>query len=303
MPAARRVASQQQSQNYQAAKTFTRPANRYGKNARLSILLKDSFTSLLRSPPKSAVIVCTVLLTLPAAVAIFSSSFKAAEENLLENRHITVFLNTKVSIDSASQLATTLATNQYIHTAELTPVAIQDSDILTIDIQPSASLNKAHLDNIVSELNSHTSVDFVAADSSWLQRNVDAINTTKKLAWLSISVTALITMLLACLITGVDLRRQKTEMQVLHQMGASHATLLKPLMLRCLILTVIALGVGTLLAWGFITILSYLDDLSSYKQVLPRSIPAQHLASLLIIALFSSLLTVKLLGKKTIKSL
>jgi len=231
LPDARRVASQQQSQNYQAAKTFTRPANRYGKNARLSILLKDSFTSLLRSPPKSAVIVCTVLLTLPAAVAIFSSSFKAAEENLLENRHITVFLNTKVSIDSASQLATTLATNQYIHTAEL------------------------------------------------------------------------ITMLLACLITGVDLRRQKTEMQVLHQMGASHATLLKPLMLRCLILTVIALGVGTLLAWGFIAILSYLDDLSSYKQILPRSIPAQHLTSLLIIALFSSLLTVKFLGKKTIKSL
>ena len=276
---------------------------RYGKNARLWSLLKDCFTSLLHTPPKKTILICTLAFTLPATIAIFSASFKAAEQNLLNSRNISVFLNEKIDLNNASQLAKTLASNQHILSAELTPIAIQDRDILTIDIQPATTLNKIQLDNIVQELNSHTSVDFVAADSSWLQQNMEAINKTRKFAWLSLAFAVPITMALAYLISFTDLIRQKPELKVLNQMGASRLTLLKPLLLRSLTLTLLALGVATLLAWTLIELLPYIADISTYSQIFPSSLPLRQIVSLSLIAILSSFLTVGILGKKTIKSL
>ena len=284
--------------NGKAHKQTHHTVTRYGKNASPSSLVKDCFTSLLRTPPKNTILLCVLALTLPAAIAIFSASFKAAEENLLESRNISVFLNTQINFDDATQLAKVLAGNQHILTAELNPVAIQDSEILTIDIQPSAALDKARLDNIVDELNGYTSVDFVAADSIWLQQNVEAINTTRKFAWLSIAITIPITMVLAYLISFTDLIRQKPELKVLQQMGASRVTLFKPLMLRSLTLTVMALGVATLLAWGFIEILPVIGDISTYKQILPHTFPVWQIVSLGLAAICSSLLAVGLFSRK-----
>jgi len=276
---------------------------RYGKNASLPILIKDCFISLFRTPPKNTILICALALTLPAAIAIFSASFKAAERNLLESRTISVFLSENINLSNAAQLAKVLASNQYILTAKLTPVAIQDSDILTIDIQPSATLSNTQLDNIVAELNSHTSVDFVAADSIWLEQNVEAINTARKFGWLSIAITVPITMVLAYLISFTDLIRQKPELKVLHQMGASRNMLLKPLMLRSLTLTILALVVATLLAWSAIEILPHVYDISTYNQIIPRSIPILQIVSLGFIAIFSSFLTVGFMSQKAIKSL
>ncbi len=293
-----------QANNRESRKiTGKQSTTRYGKNAKLWNLIKDCLASLLRTPPKKTILICAIALTLPTTIAIFSASFKAAEQNLLNSRNISVFLNEKISLNNASQLAKTLASNQHILTAELTPVAIQDRDILTIDIQPATTLNKIQLDNIVKELNSHTLVDFVAADSSWLQQNVEAINQTRKFAWLSLAVAAPITMVLAYLISFTDLIRQKAELKVLNQMGASRLTLLKPLLLRSLTLTLLALGVAALLAWGLIEILPHLADISTYSQVFPRSLPFQQIVLLGLIAVFSSCLTVGILGRKTIKSL
>jgi len=275
---------------------------RYGKNAKLSTLVKDCFLSQFRTPLKNTFLICTLALALPA-IAIFSASFKAAEENLLNSRNISVFLNDKIDLNKATQLAKTLASNQHILTAKLTPVEVQDSDILTVDIQPSASLNKTQLDNIVAELNSNTSVDFVAADSIWLQENVEAINTTRKFGWLSFAIAIPITMMLAFLISFSDLIRQKPELKVLHQMGASRIMLLKPLVLRSLTLTILALGLATMLAWGAIELLPHIDVMSTYSQIFPHTLPFHQILSLSFIAILSSFLIVSLLGKNTIKSL
>lgn len=266
----------------------------YGNNANPRTLLKDCVVSLYRSPPKAAVLICALALTLPACFAIFSASFKAAADNLLENRHITVFLNARVNEATATQLASTLATNQHIRTAEFSPVSIPAGQVLTIDIQPSTSLDQTQLDSIVAELNSHSSVDFVAADSAWLQRNGNAIEATKQFGWLSVGVTVLITMILAFALTRIDLLWQKPELAVLQQMGASKRTALRPLILRSLLLTTVAIVVGTMLAWTLIAALPHIGDMSSYRRILPDYLPIKNVTLLILIALASSFLTIKL---------
>ena len=274
----------------------------YGKNAGLTVLLKDCFTSLLRTTPGKTMVVCALALTLPAAIAIFSASFKAVEKNLLESRNISVFLNEKINLNEATQLAKTLAGSQHILAAELTPVEIQEREILTIDIRPSITLNKAQLDNIVAELNSHISVDFVAADPTWLQQNVQAIKTTRKYSWLSIAITVPVTMLLVYLMSLTDLNQRKPELKVLRQMGASRFILLKPLLLRSLTLTILALTAAVLLVWSVIEILPHIADISTYYQIFPRSFPVLEIVSLSFIAILSSFLAIGLFGRKTINS-
>ncbi len=276
--------------------------SRYSKNARLLLQLKDCFASLLRTPPKAAFLIFALVLTLPTTFAILSGSFVSAEENLLQNRHITVFLNPRVSETDAQLLATNLTTNKQIISSAVTPMIIQESELLTVDIQPSTNLSIEQLNHIVRELNSHSSVDFVDVDATWLQENVLAIETTRKLAFLGSVVAALITSLLAYGITRADLMRHHAEYRVLNQMGASHSTVLRPVLLRSLLLALFAVALATLLAWSAIKIAPHLVDISPYKALFPTSAPVIQLLSLILITVVSCTLTVYLLGKKLFNS-
>ncbi len=272
--------------------------SRYNRNARLHVQLKDCFTSLLRTPPKAAFFICALILTLPATFAIWSGSFASAEKNLLQSRHITVFLNPRVSNTDAKLLATNLATNKRIIAAVVAPLTIQGTEISTLNIQPSTNLSNEDLSVITRELNSHSSVDFVDADATWLQSNVHAIETTKKLAIAGSILASLVAALLVFGITRADLMRHQAEYRVLNQMGASHSTVLRPVLLRSLLLTSFALCLASLLAWGTVETAAHLVDISSYKRLIPNSLPVIQLLSLILVAFISSVLTVNLLGKK-----
>lgn len=273
------------------------PAARYGRNPGFLTLLKDCLSSLLRTPPRNIVIICAIALSVPAAIAILSAAFKNAETNLLDTRHITVFLSS-TDTEAATAFADTLDANQHISSATVVPVSAGSLEVLTIDIQPAVTLDTAQLENIVTELNSHTSVDFVAADAAWLQRNVEAINTTRTFGWISIAATALATMALCWLITTSDLKRHQPELQVLNLMGASRKTLLKPLMLRCILLSLLAITLGTLLAWGIIALTPFIVDLTTYQSLIPRSFPTNQLIFLLLVAILTSFLTLKVTRRK-----
>ncbi len=276
--------------------------SRYGKSAGLTAQIVDAVGSLVRTPPKKTFVMCALALTIPATMAIFSNSLKTAEANLQKNRQITVFMDSQVTTTDASILANNLALNKGVKSTTVDTLTIQRKEILTITLQPSLTLNSNDLDFMVKELNSHPTVDFVDADAAWLQQNVAAIKTTKALGILSVVLTALVTSLLAYGITCTDLLRQQTEYRVLNQMGASRSTMLRPYLLRSLLLATVAICTAILLAWGLTITLSFLVDTSTYTGILPASMPLIQMLSLIFIAVFSTIMTVLLVEKRVFSS-
>lgn len=276
--------------------------SRYANSTRLSSLLKETFHSLLRKPPTTTFIIFALALAFPALIALLSGSLKSAENNLLENRHITVFLSPQVSDDEAINLAGNLAANTYIKRTAVSPITVSGTVLLTVDIQPGIKLNNAELGIMVNELNSHPSVEFVDADSAWLQDNLAAVKTTKTLALAGGILTALLTAALAFAVSYFDLLRYRPEYQTLNQLGASSSTVMKPLLLRTLLLASAAVSIGTLLAFGFIKILPVFIDMSTYGAIFPNTTPVIHLLPLIVVATLSSLLAVKLVGRKLLDS-
>jgi len=267
-------------------------------NTSFRSLLKNALGSLLRTPPKVAFLLCALALILPAAITLLSGSFKAAEENLLQNRQVTVFLHSQVSDSEARQMASALAASNNISVAVLAPVSVGNDEIMTIDLQPSPRLKSDDVEKIVAELNGHTSVEYVAFDSLWMAQNNNAIQTTKKLALLSGVLTVLITLLLTYFISRAELHRQRPECRVMNQMGASRSTLITPVVFGSLLLTSLAICAATLLAWGGICLLLHFVDMSTYGQMIPANFPALKAISLVFLAIAGSILTTKLLGRK-----
>ena len=268
---------------------------KYSRHTQLLSLVTDCISSLFRTPPKTTVLILSLALTLPVAIAILSGGFHAAEENLAQNRAITAFLNPQLSDSDARQLASTLAGNTRVQSAALAATQIRGKELKTIDIQPTTALGPAELDNMVRELGSHSSVDYVDADPTWLAKNINAANTTKSLATMSAVVTVLLTILLIFTITRTDLRRKQPDRMVLNQMGVSRSTLVRPQLMRSLMLTLISVGLATFLTWGALTLISMIDDMSIYQKILPDSLPLQRIAWLLVIAALTCFSSVKLL--------
>lgn len=273
------------------------PVAHYGENASRIALIKHCLTSLFCKPPKITALILALTLTIPTGIIIVSSGFISAEKNLLDSRQVTVFLTGNNSSE-ASQLSEILADSRHITSAELRPVDLLDKKVMAIDIQPAATLDRAQLQFIVDELTSHTSVDYVAADQLWLERNVEAIEATRKLRLISIALAALFTAAIVYLLVRFDLPRQKSDHSVLLQMGASRRTMLKPLLMRSILLTFTACVIGTLLASGIIAALPHLVDMSTYKEILPRSFPVTRIVSLIFLAIMSGYVTVRLLAKQ-----
>lgn len=281
--------------------TSKSPGTYYGANASRIALLKECFTSLLRKPPGITTLLLTLALILPASIVIISTGINSIEKNLLDSRHVTVFL-AKINNQEAARLAESLATDKHILSAELTLEDLHNKKVLSIDIQPAATLDESQLNDIVAGLNSNNLVDYVSLNPIWLTRNVDAINKIRQLRWLSTTVAALLTFVLVYLFTSTDLSRQKSELRVLRHMGASGPTMLKPLMLRCVIQAVFAGAIGTLLAWIIVASLLMYVDSSTYGQILPSSLPVIRLVLLTFFAVFSSFLTVRSFGRKLYSS-
>lgn len=274
----------------------TTPASPYGVKASLLTLLKNSFETLIRKPPKITAFILALCLSIPASIAIMSSGFITAEKNLLDSRHVTVFLN-ESSGSNATQLAKTLAENKHILAADLRTVDLQHRSVLVLDVHPAATLDKANLGFIVEELNSHTMVDYVAADLSWLERNVKAIETARTMRWAAIGIALLVTGVFVAVMTRTDLPRMDSELRALRQLGASQSVLLKPLLLRSALLTLAAAVIGTLLAWSIIAILPSSVDMSTYERILPRSFPTEVMVSLVLVSVICSYFTVRLFTK------
>ena len=275
-----------------ACQTTHSKLSRHTEKTGVIALLKDCLRSLLRRPPKTNILLLALMLAVPAMMAIFSPAFSIAGKNLLDSRHVTVFL-TDVSTSEALQLTQALANNNQIITAALRPVDLQAKQVLTIELQPAATLGPAQVSFIVDELTSHTAVDYVAADQRWLDRNLAAINIAKNLRWISIIVAALATAALVYRLIHADLLGQKPELRVLYQLGASHTTLLPSLVLRGVLLTLLAAAGGILLAWTIAAGLVHYVDISTYGAFLPDSFPVLHVLALFLIALFSCVMTVR----------
>ncbi len=272
------------------------PMPLYGEKAGLISQLKDCISSLFRKPPKVTALILALALSIPATIAILSSSFTSAEENLLDSRHLTVFL-APGNDNEVSQLAKTLAANKYITATELRPIDLQNKEVMALDVHPAMTLDKTQLSFIINELNSHTLVDYVAADLTWLERNVEAVEAARKLRLASMIAAGLFTSIIVFLLTCSDLPRQHSELRALTQMGASQKMLQKPLLLRSMLLALAAGITGTLLAWISIANLPNLVEMSTYEQILPRSFPAASMVSIVLLGIFCSIMTVRLLGK------
>ena len=279
-----------------ATPAHTAPAARYGERAKLITLLRDCVIALFSKPPKLTSLLLVLALTLPATIAIISQSLHSAGENLLTSRNITVFLGSEQNLDAA-QLAETLAANSHVHAAVPRLVDLQYKTVMAIDVQPAETLNNNQLNFIVNELNSHTSVDYVVADEAWLDRNTNAVSTTKTLRIAGIFVAALATSLLVYLLMRSELPKQRSEASVLHEIGASRKMVLKPLLLRGTLLAFFSATIGIVLAWAIVSGLPKLIDMSTYESLLPDSFPAIKMMSLLALAIFSSVVTIKLFVK------
>lgn len=271
---------------------------RYNTHSRFLSGLVHSIASLLQSPPGLAVVLLSLALTLPAAIAMMSDSFSAAQQNLVENRHITVFLKPQLSNTDARQLTTTLAANEKVRSAVLAPTFLQSAEVMTIDIQPSSDLTQSHINTIVTELTSHPGIDYVDSDTMWMEQNINAVETTKKLATLTSVLASVLTGVLISILIYFDLTRQQSERVILNQMGASRSLLTRQLLIRSLLLTLMAIGAGILLAWGILFLLSNIGDMSSFSRILPVSLPEKQLLWLTIVAGLSCFASVKLLGKR-----
>jgi len=243
-------------------------------------------------------LIFALVLTVPVAITLLSAGFTTAVENLAQNRTITVFLNPNLANNDAQLLATTLAANAEIQSTNLAALRIRNKEVLAIDIQPTATLQADGLAKIVSSLSSHSQVDYVDADIAWLQKNISAVRTTKSLNNLSEALAVILTIVLVIAITCIDLRRRQPDYHVLNQMGVSRSTLLRPLLLRSLLLTMIALSIGTVLVYGALASLYALSDISSYWRVQPDSPPLQWLIWLPVIAGCSCYLSVNILCKR-----
>ena len=243
-------------------------------------------------------LILSLALTLPAAIALLSGGFHTAEENLTKNRTITAFLNPQLSDGDARQLAGNLAGNKKILSAALSATQIRGKEVLTIDIQPTAILGRTELDNIVSELDSHSHVDYVDADTTWLEQNINAVNTTKSLAMISTILNVLLTTILVFSMTKIDLRRRQPDRIVLNQMGISRSTLQRPQLWRSLLLALAAVSVATGLAWAALELASRLEDMSTYQVIIPASLSLERIIWLPFIAALTCVLSVKLLHKE-----
>jgi len=243
------------------------------------------------------VLIFALVLTLPVAITLLSAGFTTAVENLAQNRTISVFLNPNLTNNDAQQLATTLAANAEIQSTNLAALQIRNREVLAIDIQPTATLQADELAKIVTSLSSHSQVDYVDADIAWLQKNISAVRTTRSLTNLSGALAVILTIVLVFAITCIDLRRRQPDCHVLNQMGVSRSTLMRPLLIRSLLLTMIALSIGTLLASGALALLYTLGDISTNWR-LPNSLPLQWLILLPVIAGCSCYVSVKLLCKR-----
>ncbi len=251
-------------------------------------LLLDSIKSLQRSPP-AYIVLLALALSLPAAMAFFATGLKSAETNLINSRQITLFL-TDISQPRALALSRTLTSNKNIRSAELKWVDLNSQNIPTIDVHPANTLSHAQLTTMKQELESLTSAEFVATNQSWLERNYLAIENTRKLWWLSIAFAALATMALTALLTRLDLPKQRSEMIALRQMGASGVVLLKPLVWRYVLLSATTVAIGTGVAWGILAVVNQYVDTSTYRHVLPDTLPVSWLAWMVALAAGSSVL-------------
>ena len=270
---------------------------RYGLTSRPSLIVKDGLTSLLRTPPTLLILFLALTLSLPAAIVFISDSLKSAEANLLKSHRITIFLNKEASLPHATALATELTAHTHIESAQPIPVTTDNGDVISIAVQPAAGLNDTSLQQVIDDLDSHADVVFVAADAVWLHQSTTAIESTQKFTRLSILLAALLTALLAFAITTADLLRGREENIVLNQLGATRSIRLRPLLLSSPLLAVLAVGVGTLCAWGIIQLAPKYVDLSLYENILPGSLPLASMLLLALLAALCSFMTVKILRK------
>lgn len=242
-------------------------------------------------------LILSLALTLPAAIALLSGGFHTAEKNLALNRTITAFINPQLSDTDARQLASNLANNKEIQSATLSATQIRGKEVLTIDIRPTAILDRTELNNIVSELGTNTHVDYVDADTAWLEQNIKAVSTTKSLAMISALLTVLLTIALVFSMIKIDLSRQQPDRNVLNQMGVSRSTLQRPQLLRSLLLALAAVSLAAGLAWTALELVFELEDMSTYRAIIPASLRLERIIWLPITAVLTCVLSVKILHK------
>ncbi len=208
-----------------------------------------SFARMLRNPFSSLMIVLVigVTLALPAAVNVVIKNAALVSDAWDDALDFSAYLEPDVSVSAAEALAGLLQQRADIDAVELITAdealaefksqsgfgdalgQLTDNPLPhALDIRPGSSNTSASLILMQEEISNLPEVDFVQADTAWVQRFHAILDIIRQAIWIGAALLGLAVVIVIGNTIRLDIENRRDEIEVTKLIGASNAFVRRP---------------------------------------------------------------------------